>query len=173
MPPVPQLTAIHEHGEILRNECGDQRPSISLTVGSNLMLGKNSTTGIADMSVRRKVATITAVANTSVVHLRVVMGGGAPPAAGIRVNGLVPAMPVHVLQHGDIVTLLCANAATGTSYAYRLDVPSQSNNNNKKRKQTATTTTSATTAPSTSLEDEIMCPICLEIMVKSTLLVRV
>lgn len=58
--------------------------------------------------------------------------------------------------------------ATGTKYASRLHAPSS---NKKKRKKSTKPTTSPKHTTST-LEDEITCPICLEIMVYATLLVR-
>lgn len=191
MPPPPPpsivLQAVHGPDEVLRGEV-TQRSDITVA-SATITLGKNALTGIADSGLRRKMVAIRTTTTSHAAKLQLQVPEDVSSHGGVVLlnYATVPNGTTRPLHHGDVVTLSSSSSSGGTDhhhhhrvYSYRVVLPpteddtnSSSTSPNKKRRVESTTTNNkATTSKQQRAADEMACPICLDILVRATLLVR-
>lgn len=139
---VATLEPIHRQNEVLLHGLV-RRPTLQLSHGLPLVLGRNHTTGIALTSISRMAATITYSDG------KVLLSQGST---------------IRHLAHGDVVCL----QKQPSGYAYRVHL-------HETPTTTATTscptTTTPTTCPLQEASEEVVCAVCMEIIVEATAVV--
>jgi hypothetical protein len=169
------LQSIPAPNELLRNDVlGGRRLDVSLKQGAApLVLGKNAATGIADSSMKRKMISVQAHLD-KFVRLEVLVD-----LPKISVNGRVVPSAHTNLRSNDVISL----HGDSCSYSYKVIVkkPHQQQHAlphigsplaakmrspSKKRKSHPTSTALV------DMTEEFSCPVCLDLFVEPTLLVR-
>jgi hypothetical protein len=156
-PVVARLEPIHGQNEVLFSGFV-QRPTLTVDQENlPLVLGRNQTTGIALTSISRKAATIT-------------YSDGNVWITQQRPENLLHENTIRRLAKGDVVCL----QKEPDAYAYRVHLHETPNST------TTTTTTPCPTTPTTSslstcalqeASEEVMCAVCMEIIVEATAVV--
>jgi hypothetical protein len=169
------LQSVPAANEILRADLGGKRSDVPLQNGVAVVLGKNAITGIADSSVKRKMIRVQAID-----HRFVRLEALVTEWDKISVNGKSINAANITLRNNDVLSL------HGETYSYSYKViilkkpqprhlppiphsssPSTKSSFAKKRK--APPVTSTITA---DLTEEFSCPVCLDLFVEATSLVR-
>jgi len=169
---------MRKENEVLRNDTAqNERPNVSVpTDGSIVSLGKNDTTKIADMGLKRKCVSLQ-LKNDNELHIL-----KAVPQQ-VSVNGALVEGDGHLLEHGDVLALHAPEIA----YEFRVVVEagslSKSNlqeegnaspasvSQDEKEKDETPATISSDTQLNSSIADEFCCAFCLEILVQATTIV--
>lgn len=148
------LEPVRASDEVLRADTNGVRPGLSLNKNvTSVMLGKNASTGIADSSIKRKMARIQ-------VLDRFLRLEALDELHKISINGILIPSSSMPLRQNDVVSL----HATSCAYSYKVTIknPLPPSLPSKRR---------AHPTSMVDLTEELSCPVCLDLFVEATSLV--
>lgn len=152
------LEPVMASNEVLRTDVKGVRPRVSLNKhATSVVLGKNASTGIADSTLKRKMARIQLLD-------RFVRLEALDELSKLSINGTTMKSPGTKLGNNDVISLIASSCAYSYKVIIKNPLPPPSNSRSPSKRKARPTSM-------VDLTEELSCPVCLDLYVEATALV--